>query len=733
MPGPATRDDPPARTAGASRSTARRGPATRGGLILGAVIVLAVLATFRPALQADFVDWDDPENFLNNPHYRGLSGSHIRWMFTTFHMGHYQPLAWLTLGLDYQLWGMDPRGYHLTNNLLHALNALLVFMLARRLLTLADRQHLSAARGTPGPSPRGDLQTPSGTTRDVRAGAAHAREPSRLDGPMLLASALAALLFALHPLRVESVAWVTQRRDLLSATFYLLATLAWLRAVSEVPLTAGQTACQGAGSVAPTLTHPDVSPGFPARQRRRWLAAAFLLALACNLSKAIGVTLPLVWLVLDAYPLRRVNLANIAGSAAAWRRAIIEKLPVMILALVFAAWAAWGQASNRWLMSLERHPLPGRVAVMCYGLVFYLWKTLWPTDLTPIRELRLPVRPTDPQFLVPIILVLAAAAACLALRRRAPALVAAAGCYAIILLPVSGIVQNGWQLVYDRYSYLPSVGWCVLAGGWVRRHLAAGTAARRDAGEDGVAGAASRPGHPALRHAASVGIASLAVAVLALLATATWRQTRVWMSSEALWSHALRVDPLSWNAHNGYGQALWEKGDLVGAERHFRRSIELKPDNPSAHRNLWKTLLAGGRTEALAEACRHAIQLGVLVPEAHLRLADVLRADGRYAEAITHYREVLRLRPRWAVAHGNLAVALLRSGDVDGAIRHNLEALRIDPLFNEARLNLAEIYEHQGQVEQAIRLAEEAVRLEPDSADARAVLERLRTSGRDRP
>jgi len=240
-------------------------------LAVPALLALASFVVFLPALGAGFVNWDDDQNFLDNPNYRGLGAAQLRWMFTTFLMGHYIPLTWMTLGLDYVIWGMNPAGYHLTNLLLHSANAVLFYFMALRLLRA----------GVPGGQADGSWA-------------------------LTLGSGFATLLFAVHPLRVQSVAWITERRDVLSGLFYLAAVVAYLRY------------CDGA-----------VQEG--SRTRKWYWASLGLFALAL-LSKAMTVTLPVVLLVLDAYPLRRLG-----GVGGRWpwasSRVVTEKLPFFLLSL----------------------------------------------------------------------------------------------------------------------------------------------------------------------------------------------------------------------------------------------------------------------------------------------------------------------------------------------------------------------------------------------------------------
>src|SRR5262245_14035959 len=274
-------------------------------------------------------------------------------MFTTFHMGHYQPLAWATLGLDYALWGMNPAGYHGTNLLLHGANAALFFALLLALLR----------RAIPGD-----------------------RLPR--EGALRLAAAFGALFFAVHPLRVESVAWITERRDLLSAFFALLALLAYLRMQEE-----------------------------PAARSLSLLAYALSL-----LSKAWGVTLPAVLLVLDVWPLRRF-----AGKEPR-RRVFLEKVPYLVLALACAAIAPLAQKEAEAMRPLASHTLLDRTMQAAYGLVFYVRRTLLPTGLSPLYELPDPLDPGEPRFVASALVLGAAATALFLLRRRWPGGLASAAC-----------------------------------------------------------------------------------------------------------------------------------------------------------------------------------------------------------------------------------------------------------------------------------------------------------------
>ncbi len=352
-------------------------------LVPSLVSLLTVLA-FLPVLGNGFVDWDDKANFLENRSYRGLGWEQLRWMITTFHKGHYQPLSWGTLGLDYILWGVEPFGYHMTNLLLHAANAVLFYILAFRLLALA-------------------LSVTAGEAFSLR-----------------ISAAFAALVFAIHPLRVESVAWATERRDVLSALFFLLTIHLYLWANGDAQ----------------------------SRRTRIWRLSASLAMYSLSLlSKAGGMTLPVVLLVLDVYPLRRF-----AGQGQNWfgraaRGVWLEKVPFLILASAAAFVALLAQYEAGALESMERYGTLVRMAQASFGLVFYLWKTVVPLGLSPLYEISPELNPWEWQFLVSGVLVVGISLALFLLRRRWPAALAVWVCYVAIVAPVLGVAQSGNQLV----------------------------------------------------------------------------------------------------------------------------------------------------------------------------------------------------------------------------------------------------------------------------------------------
>jgi protein O-mannosyl-transferase len=473
------------------------------------VVVVVTLAAFLPTLGNGFASWDDALNFLDNPHYRGLGPAQLRWMFTTFHAGHYIPLTWLSLGLDYLLWGLHPGGYHLSSLLLHAATALGFYFLALRLLRLA--------------------LPPATTPAALRWGAA-----------------LAALLFAIHPLRVESVASATERRDVLSGLFYVLALLCYVKAFDRAPAAA-----------APRL-HP------------RWYVLTLAAFAAALLSKSIVVTLPVTLLVLDVYPLRRL------GGPAGWRtpRPWLEKLPFFALsaaaaAVAFLALLPLGNARSVADMGLEI-----RALLAVYGLAFYLFKTVLPLDLSPLY----PVFVTITWWHFAVVAGMALVA--VTMRRRWPAFTAVCLVYAITLGPVLGFFHNGPQAVADRYSYLACLGWALLVGA-AAGHTWAGARVVRVV----ICGA---------------------VFALALL---TWQQSSVWRSAVTLWSHAASLGSGGRAAHAGLAEALEAAGRPGEAIPHYVEAMRRSAKKASWHVRLGRLYARVGDdpaavrhfSEALAE------------------------------------------------------------------------------------------------------------------------------------
>jgi len=611
--------------------------ASRGRYHLAFLLIVASLtfAAFLPALRTDFVNWDDTDNLTENPFYRGMGWSQLRWMWTTTLMGLYIPVTWMTFGLDYLVWGMNPVGYHLTSLLLHTANAGLVYLIAQRLISLT-------------------LDDPLAHDLAVRLGAA-----------------FAALLFGVHPLRVESVAWATERRDVLCALFFLASILAYL---------------QHARSEA-------------AGRWRGWYWGSLGFFIAAVLSKAIAVTLPAVLVTLDFYPLHRLGARPKSWRESPGARVLSEKIPFILVSAAGSVIAALANRGN--LSSLVELNVGERVTVCLYGLGFYLWKTIAPVHLAPLYELRTPIELTAWPILLSAAAVVGITSFAVLGRNRWPGVGAAWFCSLILFTPVLGILQNGPQIAADRYTYLPTLPWALLAGGALARVVLA-----------------AKPSIPVVAKLALPAIAVAGLAVLACVQTLTWR------SSERLWTHAVSVAPSS-IAHYNLGLVLEGQGRWDQAIEHYRLALAIKPDFPEAHYN-WGVIRSrqGRADEALAQY-RETVRIKPDHAEAHYNWALLVAAQGKDDEAIDHHAAALRSRPGFAPAHNNWANVLARRGQWAGAIEHYREALRLRPEYAEAHNNLASALARQARWDEAIDHYRRALEIRPDFDAARDNLARI--------
>jgi len=712
----------------AVRARTRPAPAVAAGsaprrwithLAVPVVLALVSFVVFLPALDAGFVNWDDDQNFLHNPNYRGLGTAQLRWMFTTFLMGHYIPLTWMTFGVDYAVWGMNPAGYHLTNLLLHCANAVLFYFMALGLLRAS----------VPG-------------LRDDGSSA------------LALGSGFATLLFAVHPLRAESVAWITERRDVLSGLFYLAAVVAYLRY------------CDG-----------TVPEGSPTPKTRKWYWASLGLFVLALLSKAMTVSLPVILLVLDTYPLRRLSGVGGRWPWASLRSVVTEKLPFFLLSLaagvttlVALAHATHGPSvpaskagvslletspaflsgsivllataavitgrRRRWPMlgavrvrSVVRERLPffllslaagattlvalahatdgpsipaskagvsliERVAISMYALAFYLWKTAAPFALSAVYEL--PPRSgfeTWPAFLSGAVVLLVTAAAIMG-RRRWPALGAVWIGYIVILSPVVSVPL----IAYDRYTYLACAGWALLGGAG----LASGWGAwQRRKIDTRVA----------------VPLAGLAVSVVAVLGILTWNQAKVWHDSETLWTHAVVARPSSLG-HFKLGVTLAHQGNLTKAIENFQAALRINPRYAAAHSALGFAFAIQGRLTEATEQFDHALRLSPREAEAHTGLGLILSRQGKFSEAADHFRRALERDSRDAQAHTNLGLILKKQGKRAEAAAHFQQAVQIDPESEQAQHQWGLVLDEQGKLGEAAAHLRAVVRINPRNAEA---------------
>jgi hypothetical protein len=578
--------------------------------LIPVIIFATTFLAFLPCLWNGFVLWDDNVNLTGNLSYRGLGWTQLAWMFGGYRTSFYMPLTWLTYALDYKLWGMNPTGYHLTSLIFHALNAGVLYFVALRLL---------------------------GTGAGADAG------PSGADR---MGAAFAALLFSLHPLRVESVAWATERRDVVSGLFYLLAVLAYLRSCDP----------------RPPKDHGS----------RGWYWAAVVAGAGAMLSKPMAVSLPVILVLLDFFPLRRFHGGPACWIAPAARRVWLEKLPFILMSAATGALTLVSFFDLNDLTTLPDVGWVGRLAVSFYALASYLRKTVAPWDLTPVNEIPEPLDPLAWPFLLSAAIVSGITLSAVVLRRRWPAFLTAWISYVVVLLPVLGVFQFHRLIAADRYTYLACMGFAIVAGGAVPWLVAA----RRR----GLLGPAP---------AGALGLVFLLV--LAGWGAGTWQQTKVWRDTQTLFRWALDVDPMCAICQLNLAAGIFFESGSLGAhareaELHLRQAIALRPRFSPPYYGLGLTLAT----------------------------------QGRHVEAEAAYREFIRLEPKNAGGPAALGLLYVDQARYDEALpllrRAIALALAGSGLPNRINLALtgrAEALVRAGRTEEGAWLAGEAAALQP--------------------
>jgi Flp pilus assembly protein TadD len=587
------------------------GSAMRAGgpWALAAGLVLATLTVYGRVTELDFAGVDDPVYVSRNEHVLdGVSPDGVVWAFTTTTASNWHPLTWLSLMLDAELFGPEPGGFHRTNLAIHVANTLLVYAVFSRM--------------TSRPWP----------------------------------SALVSALFAIHPLHVESVAWISERKEVLSTFFGLLAILAW--------------------------TWRAERPGVG---RQALASVAFAAAL---LAKPMLVTLPLLLVLLDSWPLARTT-ATASGLAGSLR----EKLP--LLALSIGSCVATLVAQQGAIRSLERFPLPLRAANALVSYAWYLVKAVWPSGLAVLY-------PYDREPAVGAIaggalLVSGVSAIVLFGARKRPYLAVGWLWYLVALVPVLGIVQVGLEPRADRYAYVPLLG-VFLAVAW---------------GAADLARAGDRRGP---MRTAAIGSASV-VAIVAL-ALAARAQVERWRDAETAFRHTIAVHPTSHRAHVGLALELSRSGRSGEAVAHLREAVRIAPDDVTALVNLGSTLVARGSIEEAIAIYRRALPHAPEDADLRANLGIALERRGRLDEAEAALREALALDPSYALTHKGLGLLLARRERLDEALVHLERAVAEDPGDVATRLNLAIVLVRLGRHEVAERELREVLRRDPANAVA---------------
>ncbi len=581
-------------------------------------LVAGVSLLYAQVAQHDFLSLDDPSYVFDNPQVRdGLTWDGVGWAFTTFHRSNWHPLTWLSHMVDCEWFALEPGGPHLVNAGLHATNAVLLFLVLR-LMTGA-----------------------------------------------LWPSALVAALFAVHPLRVESVAWISERKDVLSGLFWMLTLLTYVSYVRR--------------------------PGMG-----RYLLLFTSLALGL-MAKPMLVTLPLVLLLLDIWPLGRLSQG---------RRLILEKLPLLGLALAMSAVTLFAQQRGGALGAGEDIPFGLRLANAGVAYVAYLGKTFWPTHLAGFYPHPALVSEQaasaliGPGMVAALALVGVSLAAAYTLRAR-PYFAVGWLWYLITLFPVIGILQVGFQAMADRYAYLPLVG-IYIALAWGGRELA-------------LRWPRSRP-----------ILGAAAVFALGACALITWHQVGTWRDSVTLFEHAIEVTDDNYFAHGNLAAVLVAQGQVAEATDHYQRALQIKPDYPTALTGLGSIYSKQGRLAEAEAQQRRALELQPESPVVLNNLGAVSFQQGKLTESAEYFEHALRIQPDYAMGHSNLGGIYFRLGRLDRAASHLERALILEPNYPAAHNNLGALRVQQGRLVEAAYHFERTLRIQPDHPTARRNLRDVR-------
>jgi tetratricopeptide (TPR) repeat protein len=593
-------------------------------VLIALFLIVAALAVFWPIKNFHFISLDDGGYVTENPQVlNGLSFKGVIWAFTTKHASNWHPLTWLSHMLDIELYGVNPGGHHLTNLLFHLANTLLLFWV---------------------------LKWMTGT---------------------LWRSGFVALLFALHPLHVESVAWVAERKDVLSTFFWMLTMGAYVHYVHQ-------------------------------RSLKRYLLVFLSFALGL-MSKPMLVTLPFVLLLLDYWPLGRLQIpskviriphnktySNSTNGSPGLLRLVWEKVPLFVLVIASCLLTVIAQQKGGAVASLEALSLEVRVANALISYVSYIGKMIWPARLAvqyPYPE-RFPLWQVAGTgfFLIGVSFLVVREA------RRRPYLGVGWLWYFGTLVPVIGLVQVGAQAMADRYTYIPLIGLFVMMV-WGIPEFLTGWRYRR------------------------MVLPASATLVMVLLTILTRTQLQYWYTGITLFRHSLDVTIDNYLSHNSYGVALAAQGKNEEAIVHYKESLRIRPFFADTHLNLGNALARQGKYQEAIDHFTKALSLRPDFVKAHNSLGVALAHQGRYEEAMTHYKEALRIKSDYAEVHNNLGVILARQGKTQEAMAQYHQALQMKPAYADAHYNLGNLLARQRKFQEAIIHFIEVTKIKPGDAE----------------
>ena len=585
-------------------------------------LVIATLAVYWQVLNNDFVIYDDDKYVTENTHvHKGVTFDSLTWAFTSSHASNWHPLTWISHMIDYQLYGLNARGHHLTSLLFHVANTLLLFLILVRM---------------------------TGT---------------------LWQSSFVAALFALHPLHVESVAWVAERKDVLSTFFMMLTVWAYILYVKK-------------------------------REIKGYLLVVLFFVLGL-MSKPMLVTLPFILLLLDFWPLGRLCLLRDTKNVATGQhtneradifRLVLEKAPFFALAVGSSIVTFIVQERGGAMEIAKTYSIQTRIINAFVAYTEYIVDMIWPVKLAllyphPGNSLQL-WKGVVAGFALVLITILVIRKA-----RRIPYLAVGWLWYIVTLIPVIGIVQVGSQAMADRYTYVTLIGLFIIIA-WGANDLLSKWRHRK------------------------IWLSTLAAIILPVLIVLTWKQVQYWENGITLFKHTLRHTSNNYVIHNNLGIVLREQGRTEEAIKHYLQALRSNPDYALAHYNLSNAYAEQGKNKKVIEACKHAIRIKPDYADAHYNLGVAYGGSGKYKEAIEAFKQVIRIDPDYLQAHYNLGGVYAGLGKYRDAIEAFQQVIRIDPDYALVRNNLGIAYGALGRYKEAAEAFQQAIRIDPDDADA---------------
>jgi protein O-mannosyl-transferase len=599
-------------------------------------VALMTFVVYLASLQNDFVEWDDSQYVFENLHIRFFDLAFLKWAFFDFYAANWHPLTWISHALDYAVWGLNPLGHHLTNNILHAVNTFLVVLVVARLLEQQSNGRVVEWSSS----------NDSTTQRLNSSSSLFTIYDSRF---ILITSGVTGLLFGLHPLHVESVAWVAERKDLLCAFFYLLSIIMYMR-----------YAGRGNPLWLPFFGRPQGA----APTRPYFLSLCFfILAL---MSKPMAVSLPVVLLILDWYPFQRIT------SFKTFKASFMEKIPFVALSIASSVLTVLAQRAGEAVTAIETIPLSTRILVALKSLIAYLWKMIAPLRVVPYYPYPNDASPFSIEYLSGIILVVVITAVSIVRLKRQKLLLSVWMYYVVTLLPVLGLVQVGGQSMADRYAYLPSISPFLIMGlviAWSTEKILKQTSAIKYSG------------------------VATGILLLAAISFLTFRQIEVWKNTFSLWTYVIEKEPERVPlAYNNRGQAFYLIGQLDQAIEDFNKAIILDPASFKAYLNRGAAFINKGQFDQANADFDKAIALNPSYSEAYNAKGSLFGMSGYFDKAIEQFSKAIEINPDYSVAYGNRGSAYSMLGQNSRALEDLAEAVRLDPFYADNYLNRGNVY-----------------------------------------